>query len=87
MDRDKTLTTERPMQDMPQSQGEMGTHYSDKIQTIKIDQLAYGYLVQVGCQSFAIETQGKVIHLLNEYLADPETMHKAWGEKGTEIFK
>ena len=56
---------------------------SNKIRTINIEQLDYGYVVQVGCQRFAVETHKKVINALNEYMANPDETQRKWfaGEK------
>ena len=48
---------------------------------IKITALDYGYMVKVGCQSFAIESTEKMIKNLEAYLNDPRGVEKKWNEK------
>jgi hypothetical protein len=69
-----------PMEDEPML---MGAKSKNKILTINIEQLDYGYVVQVGCQRFAVETHKKVINALNEYMANPDETQRKWfaGEK------
>jgi hypothetical protein len=49
-----------------------------KIRSINIEQLDLGYVVRVGCQSFAIETSSKLISALGEYLNAPNETEKKW---------
>jgi hypothetical protein len=49
-----------------------------KIRQINIKQLSLGYIVQVGCQEFAIETSEKLLVGLATYLKDPQGTEKAW---------
>lgn len=49
------------------------------IRTITIRQFNYGYAVEVGCQTFAIETASNLIAKLSEYILNPnatEQKHK-----------
>lgn len=41
------------------------------IRSISIRQLNHGYVVEVGCQTLAIESSSKLIALFAEYVADP----------------
>lgn len=59
---------ELPNDPMPQSPG-----YS-----IHIEPLNFGYMVRVGCQSFAIETADKLVTAMAAYLADPAKVQKQW---------
>lgn len=52
---------------------------------ITIQQQAYGYIVNVGCKVFAIETSEKLIELLSRYLQNPKEVQKQF-EEGT-LFK
>ena len=47
---------------------------------VKIIPLDHGYMVDVGCQSFAIETTSKLMTTLHEYLNDPRVVEKFWLE-------
>jgi hypothetical protein len=47
---------------------------------IHIQQLSYGYLVTVGCKSFAIENMDKLITNLQNYLINPEEVEKNYLE-------
>ncbi len=50
------------------------------IRDVKIKQLNFGYTVQVGCNSFAIETKEKLLTALGDYLNDPQGVEKKWFE-------
>lgn len=45
---------------------------------INIQSLNYGYLVRVGCQTFAIETTEKLIQAFSAYVRNPEHIQKQW---------
>jgi hypothetical protein len=48
------------------------------IREIKITQLDYGYIVIVGCNSFAIETADKLIKKLTQYIKQPQEIEQKW---------
>ncbi len=48
---------------------------------VRIRPLNHGYVVEVGCQSFAIESADKLTALINQYLKDPVEVEKAWLRK------
>jgi hypothetical protein len=48
------------------------------IRGISIEPLNYGFIVRVGCQSFAIETSEKLIEKLTGYLKDPKKTETKW---------
>lgn len=54
------------------------TSSKSKIRETRITQLNYGYLVNVGCQTFAFETVDKLIEKLGEYLKNPSQTEKDW---------
>jgi hypothetical protein len=54
------------------------------IRAIIIRQLNRGYVVEVGCQTFAIGTSGELISKLTEYISEPEKTEKKWFNK--ELF-
>ena len=58
-------------------------YQQNTIRNISIKQLNYGYIVEVGCHSFAIETHHKVMIHLGKYLADPKKTEEEWFEKKT----
>jgi hypothetical protein len=49
-----------------------------KIREIIIKQVNYGYIVKVGCHTFAIESSSKLSDLLNKYLLQPIDTEKSW---------
>ena len=59
----------------------MAGSVEDNAKPIRITPLAYGYIIKVGCQSFAIEGKKKLIKLLGDYLENPLEVEKAWLEK------
>lgn len=50
---------------------------------ITINKLDYGYVVKIGCQSFAIESEKKVISGLTKYLDNPSEEEKRWFKEKT----
>lgn len=54
---------------------------SNLMRLVTITQLSYGYNVQVGCQTFAIETMEKVIANLASYMANPQQLEEKWFRK------
>lgn len=51
---------------------------ADKIREISISELNYGYIVRVGCHSFAIESSEKLLQALNEYIKSPSLTEEKW---------
>lgn len=47
---------------------------------IRINTMNYGYVVEIGCQSFAIETKEQLVKKLSAYIMDPAGVEKAWFE-------
>lgn len=45
--------------------------------------LNYGYIVNVGCHSFAIETKERLANVLADYILDPDKMERIWWENKT----
>ena len=45
---------------------------------INIIPLNHGYMVEVGCQRFAIESVDKMLKYVGEYLRDPQAVEKDW---------
>ena len=58
--------------------GGLVAKYPDKARSINIEQMDYGYIVRVGCQTFAVETIEKVINNLVDYLQDPGKTEQEW---------
>ena len=48
-----------------------------------VSKLNYGYVVNVGCHSFAIEAKENLIKLLTEYISDPNAKEIQWWETKT----
>jgi hypothetical protein len=59
--------------DEPQAVGNSRSNHE-----IKIAQLNSGYLVNVGCQSAAVETTEALLKVLGEYLDDPSGFENKW---------
>lgn len=51
---------------------------------IQINQLDYGYVVNVGCKTFAIETPEKLLKYITEYINNPGEAEKKFYSK--ELF-
>lgn len=51
---------------------------SNKIKDINIKELDHGYIVHVGCQTFAFENTKKLISALNSYLKEPAKVEENW---------
>jgi hypothetical protein len=58
----------------------IGISIKNNIRDINIIQLNYGYIVKVGCNSFAIETPERLIEKLTEYIKEPQATEKKWNE-------
>lgn len=52
----------------------------NNIRTISIRQLNHGYVVEVGCQTLAIESSSKLIALFAEYVANPQATEQKYRE-------
>jgi hypothetical protein len=50
----------------------------NKARNITIEELDYGYLVKIGCQSIAIDSHKKLVQKLSEYLKDPNEVENKW---------
>jgi len=48
------------------------------IRNIGIQQLNYGYIVNIGCHSFAFETSEKLIQKLTAYINCPDKVEQDW---------
>lgn len=53
---------------------------SNKIRDIKISELEYGYLVEIGCSKFAISDTDQLIKKLSDYIKDPEKTEMMWND-------
>lgn len=50
---------------------------------LKIEKLNFGYLITIGCHTFAIETKERLAKLVSDYILDPSTTEKKWWETKT----
>jgi len=50
------------------------------IRPITIEQLNHGYVVKVGCQTFAIESATHLISKLEAYITNPAKTEQKWQE-------
>jgi hypothetical protein len=82
----------RPCDDRPQQEccdgieGPRGLYdqkMPSKARSITIEQMDFGYIVRVGCQTFAIESASKVVTNLIEYLQDPGKVEMEWNKTRT----
>lgn len=51
-----------------------------RMRSIQIDALDHGYVVQVGCQRFAIEDKSTLIGKLSEYINNPVETETKYNE-------
>lgn len=68
-------------QESPMALGETHPLPPDRIMNIEITQVDHGYIVRVGCQTIAIETDTKLISLLSAYIANPAEIQKQYQNK------
>lgn len=54
---------------------------------IVINAQNYGYVVNIGCQTFAIEKAEDVVKGIQAYLIDPEATEKLWMKEKTLPFE
>ena len=52
-----------------------------RMRTVTIEELDYGYVVRVGCQSIAVEDSAVLIKNLIKYMENPEKVEKEWRTK------
>lgn len=45
---------------------------------VKINELSRGYIVTVGCQSFAFSTKDEMLQKLIEYINNPDGTERKW---------
>jgi hypothetical protein len=57
----------------------------EKIRNISISGLNFGYVVEIGCQSFAVETPEKLCAKLLEYMKNPQTVEREWFNGGFKL--
>jgi hypothetical protein len=68
-------TVPNPLGDTQQP---MAPSRQQAIRPINIRQLNHGYMVEVGCQTVAIETATKLIALLSSYILQPESTEELY---------
>lgn len=51
-----------------------------KARIVTIQEADHGYIVTVGCQSFALESRHRLLSILSEYLAYPDATEKKYRE-------
>lgn len=62
----------------------LGSNGDNKIRRLVVTEISRGYVVEVGCQTFAIETKAQLISKLSEYIMEPEKTEQKWFKK--ELF-
>lgn len=50
----------------------------DTLRQIRISELNNGFVVEVGCKSFAIETKARLITLLASYIQEPRATEEKY---------
>jgi hypothetical protein len=50
----------------------------NKIRQINIEEVSRGYIVRVGCHTFAISTKAELTTKLTEYINEPTKTEKKW---------
>lgn len=60
--------------------GAVSNRVENTIRTFMVRQLNFGYVVEVGCHSFAIETKEKLVKLVSDYINTPDETEKKWFE-------
>jgi hypothetical protein len=53
-------------------------HVENKIRQINIEELNRGFIVRVGCHTFAISTRAELTTKLTEYINEPIKTEKKW---------
>lgn len=61
--------------------GEIAMDSGSSLRDIRIQPLNSGYLVNVGCQSVAVETTEALLKALTSYLNNPTKFEKQWYSK------
>lgn len=51
-----------------------------KVRDINIRQLDHGYVVEIGCQVFAVESASTLIAKFSEYILSPSETEEKWAE-------
>lgn len=64
--------------ELPQLNGGLPLPGPQLAKHITINPLNHGFLVNVGCQTFAVENVDALLHRLNVYLKDPAESERKW---------
>jgi hypothetical protein len=72
----------RPEQPMDRCENGAATPTPDrggnKIRQINIEEVNRGFIVRVGCHTFAISTKAELTTKLTEYINEPDKTEKKW---------
>jgi len=68
------------LEEGPQEQVEVAEKKENTMRHLKIIQQDYGYCVEVGCNTMAIESKETLIKALTEYINDPSSTEKKFTE-------
>ncbi len=63
-------------------EGCIPTPRSNQARRVEINQVNYGYVVSVGCQTLVFENMDTLIDKLTAYLKDPNAVEKKWMTEG-----
>lgn len=67
-----------PMQDCENEVAAPTPMAENKIRQINIEEVNRGYIVRVGCHTFAISTKAELTAKLTEYINEPAKTEKKW---------
>ena len=80
--RGATLSDCRPEQPMDRCVNEVAVPTPDrgenKIRQINIEEVNRGFIVRVGCHTFAISTKAELTTKITEYINEPDKTEKKW---------
>ena len=80
--RGATLSDCRPEQPMDRCVNEAAVPTPDrggnKIRQITIEEVNRGFIVRVGCHTFAISTKAELTTKITEYINEPDKTEKKW---------
>jgi len=68
------------LEEGPQEQEEAAEKKENTMRHLKIIQQDYGYCIEVGCSTIAIESKETLIRVLTEYINDPSATEKKFEE-------
>ena len=71
---------DEPQDERAHYENEIQAESSNNLREVRIQPLDSGYLVKVGCQPVAVETNETLLRALGEYLNNPDSFERAWNK-------